>query len=551
VRQAFGGYRWPIAVAAALFALAAGALWWKSRQFAGYSFNMYACLLAMAYVVLRFFLRPKLWTERATLTLALAVLFVGTLAHNNYRSIQMMYSRVSIRTWNIYHYYLGSKYFDELSYTGLYPMTIVADREMKNRLAQVRAIRDMTDYDVKPVDEIVPETHDPAFTEERWEEFKRDVEVFLPKAPGRQWPNILVDRGYNPTPFWNTVGSVVSHALDVAKRDELLLATSIDLALYAIMVIGAWWAFGGEAAMLAFLCFALLPFNVPRLIGGYIQYDWTAAVFLGACFLHRRMPIASALSFAYAVMARVFPLLLVAGLVAPAVRQLVTRRRLDRFYWKFGIAFALACVVGLGVGSMSAKGPRGWLEWQEKIGTHNYEMIFGEGRVGLQHIFTHEFGDEEQFERGTGARKRTYERQAAAYYVAAVAFLALYLGAIWRRAKLNGVLVSMMLVYILFVPSHYYWSILALLPFWRVRADGPWQPALVPALTAFFVPAGWYHYAHDHTFQYAQYIRFDWLLGGCWLVLALYLVFVNLRDTGWLARIHPRLAALAGRSPTG
>jgi hypothetical protein len=102
-----------------------------------------------------------------------------------------------------------------------------------------------------------------------------------------------------------------------------------------------------------------------------------------------------------------------------------------------------------------------------------------------------------------------------------------------------------MLVYVLFVPSHYYWSMLAFLPLWRTRAetegdDTPWSPALLPALTAFVVPAGWYLYARSEPFQYAQYLRFDWLLGACWLALCGWLVWVD-----WRRRATPTASEAA------
>jgi hypothetical protein len=491
-------------------------------------FGFLVCALAAIYVAGRYFLKPKTPGERALFVVALLVLFVGTLWHENRQTIGRMYSRGAVRTWNIYHYYLGSKYFPELGYTGLYPQTIVADREGRNWLKDVKAIRDMTDYQVKPVPEIVPAQRAPGFSDARWDEFKRDVNVLLAKEPRRQWGGILADRGYNPTPFWNAVGAIFSRALDVTNPAQLAIAVSLDLALYFIMIAAAWWAFGAEASMLAFLCFALLPFNPPRLIGGYIQYDWIAAIVLGVCFVQKRRPIPAAIALGYATMAKVFPLLLVGGLAFPAVRRLVTEKKLDQFTWKFGIAFAAVCLLGLGVGATSGKGLGGWTEWREKITTHNYEMIFGQGRVGLQHIFTHRLGDE--FETSEKARKRSYEGQSGAYYAAAVLFLALFLAAVWRRSNLNALLLSTMLVYIFLVPSHYYWSILSILPFWRVKAGKRWSPALLPALTAFIVPAGWYAYALSQRFEYARFIMFDWLLGLCFLAVTGWLIVVNLHD---------------------
>jgi hypothetical protein len=491
------------------------------------TFALCVCVLGALWVAGYRALEPRSPSERAALRLSLAVLFVGALHVENFSAIEQMYARGSLRIWNVYHYYLGSKYFDELGYTGLYGQTLLADREGPRLLGHVHLVRDLTDYRIKPVDEVVPPARAPAFTDERWREFKRDLSVLLPQGTGRQWEGILTDRGYNPTPFWNTAGAALSRRLEVTDRAGLMLVGSIDLLVYLTMIAAVWWAFGAEASMLSFLCFAMLPFNPGRLIGGYIQYDWLAAIVLGVCFLKKGLAIPAAIALGYATMARVFPLLLVGGLAVPALQHLLARRRLDRFTKKLALTFIATCALGVAVGAGSAKGMGGWTEWRDKIETHNWEMSFGKGRVGLRHIFTHHPGAD--FEPTEEARKATYERQKAGYYVAAPLGLALFLAAVWRRSKVNSVLLAMVLVFVLLVPSHYYWSILALLPLWRVGPGDRWSPALLPALTAFVVPAGWYAYARLEPGEYARYLGFDWLLGCCLLGICGWLVSVNVR----------------------
>lgn len=59
----------------------------------------------------------------------------------------------TFRAWNVYHYYLGSKYFDKLGYTELYAATLAADDlvapelpEGSRTLQSVRVTRDMRTY---------------------------------------------------------------------------------------------------------------------------------------------------------------------------------------------------------------------------------------------------------------------------------------------------------------------------------------------------------------------------------------------------------------------
>jgi hypothetical protein len=526
-------------------------------------------VLGALHVAARYALAPRTPEERTALRAPLVVLFVGALSIQYSQSLVGMYAHGMLRTWNVYHYYLGSKYFDELGYTDLYAQTIVADREQGHRLRSVRQIRDMSDYQVRPVEEVVGRTRSPAFSEARWREFKRDLDVLLPREPRELWDSILTDRGYNPTPCWNAAVSAVSRRLDITHHAQLMVGTSIDLLLYVTMFVGLGWAFGMEAAMLSFLAFAFLPFTPTRLVGGFVQYDWLAAIALGLCFVHKRRPVPAAIALGYATVTRVFPLLLVAGLALPTLRRLWTERRLDRFTRRFALTFVAACALGVAVGATSGKGAGGWVEWNDKIQTHNAGMTFGMGRVGLRHLFTHRLGGD--FEPTEEARRDRYERQRPAYYAAAAAMVVLFVVAAWRRSKLNSLLLAMLLIYALFVPSHYYWSILAFLPLWRARSkplraasaqderrgwapdaeaagsdepgvgatatdgkDEPWSPALLPALSAFVVPAGWYLYARTEPFQYAQYLRFDWLLGACWLAICGSLLWAD-----WRRRARP------------
>jgi hypothetical protein len=207
-------------------------------------------------------------------------------------------------------------------------------------------------------------------------------------------------------------------------------------------------------------------------------------------------------------------------------------------------------LLGLSLGAMSGKGLHGWMEWKDKIGVHNYEMTFGEGRVGLKHIFTHDLASD-SFEKGTDPRKHAYARQKSLYYLTATIFFVFFFAAIYHRSSLHSVIFSVTVVYILFVPSHYYWSIAALLPLWSATPRERWNPALLPGLTAFFVPAGWYRYAQTENFQYAQYIRFDYLLGIGLLATACYLIYANLVAEGiipgdWPTRWRARLTGKAG-----
>ena len=48
------------------------------------------------------------------------------------------------------------------------------------------------------------------FTDQRWEEFKRDWVAMGPRAKKGSWRIALQDRGFNPPPFWNALPGFVA-----------------------------------------------------------------------------------------------------------------------------------------------------------------------------------------------------------------------------------------------------------------------------------------------------------------------------------------------------
>ena len=92
--------------------------------------------------------------------------------------------------WDTFHYYVGSKYFNELSYDRLYECVAVADAEEPGAAPPRRAAQDhepahQHDGGRRRTILAHPEDCKKHFTPERWEAFKKDVAYFRGK-PRRQ-----------------------------------------------------------------------------------------------------------------------------------------------------------------------------------------------------------------------------------------------------------------------------------------------------------------------------------------------------------------------------
>jgi hypothetical protein len=104
-----------------------------------------------------------------------------------------------------FHYYLGSKYFEELGYYELYNAVIAADAEQENALAGIPFFTDLHTYQNARRETALAESDRVRglFSNERWSTFKQEVAFFkratgMPHSPGLRF--LVTDHGYNASP---------------------------------------------------------------------------------------------------------------------------------------------------------------------------------------------------------------------------------------------------------------------------------------------------------------------------------------------------------------
>jgi hypothetical protein len=486
-------------------------------------------LIAAGWVLARWLTNPRSRIERAILMVPLVALLVVSVKVEMYQKTVKMYSGSWFKVWTVYHYYMGSKYFDEVGYYDLYLQTIVADREDWNRTREVDRVCDQRSYRFRDVEEMLPPGPNPEFTAERWREFKRDLRAFTGRTGRDLWPSLMRDRGYNASPFWTVVGGSLSNRLSIRSKPEYLVLMSADLILYLVAFVILAWAFGPERAMLATIAVILMPVSFGRLVGGFLRHDWLAAIFIGAALVERRRPVAAGISFGYAAMARAFPALLLAGLAVPIARRVLENRRVQSFDRRLIISFLLFCAVAAGAGCLTARGPTAWADWFAKMRTHNDEAPYWNRSTGLKHFFVHDIGDfsENSFTTDPTSRKEILKRQSGWYAGSSAVFGVLLLISLWiTRSDTNAILLSSIAVFVLLVSSHYYWAIFGLLPLWRNGDSDARKPMfLAPILVTFLVPATWYWFALDHQLGFQRFVFLDLLMGLAFLVVMTTLIW--------------------------
>lgn len=444
------------------------------------------------------------------------------------------------RTWNWYHYYVGSEYFPELGYFDLYEQTIAAQREDGGTLAKLPRIRDLETRRVVPVRDSDPYVRSEAFTDARWERFKRDVGLLARTGSEKFWRGVLLDRGYNPSPAWDAVAAQVSHRVDLANPSHVRAVKLFDMVGLVAVGLALAFAFGVEAALLCGAALLAFPPNPPRYLGGFLQYDWLYLILLVPPLLSRRRHGLAGFALGLAAIFRIFPAVLLGGFLARAGFALWDEGRIPRRYLSLLAGFALACVLGLGAGLSRPHGAQHWREFAGNISLHNDEMTYGNGRVGLKHVFTQEIGSRDV--PSDAARRRNLSEQYPLYLATAGLVMGLLALALRSRDDVDSYVLATVAFFVLTVASHYYWSVIALWPLLgRTRSppSGGWRAAGAAAVA--LVPTGlWYVYSERVREEYLRYVFLEWCLLAAFLALLGALIATDLRAAGgltaWLAR---------------
>jgi hypothetical protein len=211
---------------------------------------------------------------------------------------------------DLFHYYMGTKYFPELRYDGLYRCTAVAQDQLGTvawkQAATGQTLRlDMTgevrspgkrirnlggDNLLVPLGDVLehPERCTTRFSPERWSAFKSDVTFFRIVADKAYWEGMQQDHGYNPPPAWTILGSFFANLRPASARTMQLLA-GLDLIYLAGAFAMIWWAFGWRvfAVAVVFLgCQAAAPASWTA--GAFLRQDWFFFLIASACLARRR-----------------------------------------------------------------------------------------------------------------------------------------------------------------------------------------------------------------------------------------------------------------------
>jgi len=473
-------------------------------------------------IALAVWVAAALWELRAGRRLApftaiLAGLALSATLLNNGSSVYRALSGDYIRAWNVYHYYVGSKYFAELGYDDLYAATLAADDEWRRsrrgatpeewgRMAltpdfsDIAQTRSMETYLRIPRAKATAGFSRELFSDERFEQLGRDTRALRPHLDPGTWKAVLTDLGFNPSPAWSVLGTPIANLVPIDRPASWLIANS-DLPLLLVMFGAVWWAFGPRAAFVALVWLNAIHFNRGRFAGGFLQYDWLVSMVVGFALYHKGRARAAGVVYSWGVMTRAFPAFLVfpiaVGLAAdlvrnrrgdPGVRRPGLLSRLDPRRLRFVAALALACAAIFGLSHLTGRGLDAWPEWGSKIARHSHlHPVMDPQRIGVGRLVLHEPSADDPWAAARGDREEQLQQSGVLKRAIQIAGLLLLAAALVRRRDEDAMALMLFGVFLILTLSRYYASAWILLLFLEARPDGPGRPRLAPVLAGGFL----------------------------------------------------------------
>jgi hypothetical protein len=302
----------------------------------------------------------------------------------------------------LYHYYLGSKYFHEIGYDHLYTCTAIAEVEL-GRGAQIRK-RQIRDLSAKNL--ITPTTStyifdDPGqckdrFSAPRWEDFKKDVAWFEQSSRGDYWEKMQQDHGYNPPPVWTMTGRLFANLAPAGDGFfKLLSLLDIGLQLGAVLMLN--WAFGWRIMAIATVFWGCnAPANFYWTGGAFLRQDWIFLAIAAVCLARKRKFGLSGAALTWSSLLRVFPVVMFGGVGLIMLFTLIRTRRFHRDQLRFVAGAALAGAL-LIPASIASAGPHAYQDFAAHIGLHKDTPLTN--HMGLETMLVHNWSGRMVFTR--------------------------------------------------------------------------------------------------------------------------------------------------------
>jgi hypothetical protein len=466
----YGAVRRALAAAAVVILLVA--VWHGGVDFSMLKHMKLGLALLVAAGLLASGLRPGLGSSAGFTRFLMGTAAVSWIVYFNFFSFHG--ARTYIHLHDVAHYYLGSKYFPELGYDGIYIGMLRAEAELFDDHFRAIEARDLRTNGLVHIKALLVRSDavKARFTPSRWADFQLDVAYFR-EAMGRQYGEVLRDHGFNPTPLWALIGGPIAALVPPGSHAGLTLLCLLDPLLLVGMFMMVGWAFGTRGALLAMIYFCILFGASFGWTGGaYLRNLWLVGLVGAVCCIERQRYAAAGGLLAWASVLRVFPAVFLYGVVCSAVAEAVRTRRLPRAYVHLFGSYVMVAVLLLAATGMLPRGFGHWREFGANIERHLANIAYN--TIGLTEILVYRGPSKPANADEYAAERQRREQARRVQLFVLVPLLAGALGFALRRQPRDDVVATAMAVGLVFVGGNlaaYYYAFLVIVLLAQRRDD--------------------------------------------------------------------------------
>lgn len=302
--------------------------------------------------------------------------------------------------YDMLHYYINAKYFDELGYLDLYPAVILVDHENHGPFFEegpTYLAQDETGHHLAPIShalargKIVKER----FAPERWSAFEHDV-LYLQRTVGCReknskgkclreiddplWQQLINDHGFNGTTAW----TLLAEPFTWLPVEWIKWLGYLDVIWLAAACAAVTWAYGPIAAGWTLL-FLLVSYSTrwPTISWAFLRYDWVSMLVIATALLKKGHPLVAGLFAGTSATLRLFPTMWMWGPFAKGVAGLLQRPRVvSRPLLLFAAGFLAAVLAVQGTATLRF-GVSAIEDHIDNMMDHNSAEQLSSRRIGL------------------------------------------------------------------------------------------------------------------------------------------------------------------------
>ncbi|MFW5876708.1 MAG: hypothetical protein ACOCXM_08220 [Myxococcota bacterium] len=325
--------------------------------------------------------------RRPRAALALALVILGAFAWVRFGQFHV---DGVLHPWDSFHYFVGSKYFDELGYTELYNCLAQHEREQGRGEAIVQGgMRDLrTNVKHGGRWSLEPEARCRAdFGEKRAAQYHADLESFRELFPDRlPFHRVVVDHGYNATPPHTALLKAFTH-FTPASRASVIGLSFLDFFAYLGAFAMLWWGFGPRTAALGALFVGLgEPWSYLWTGGSVGRAVWLFFLCAGLALLARRRQALGGASLTLAGVLRLFPGVFVGALGLFVLVRSIRDRTLSALHRR-----TLAAIFGTLAAALVIAGVVAGFEAYPAFvrNTQSHTELVMANHLGLEHLMSY------------------------------------------------------------------------------------------------------------------------------------------------------------------